>query len=675
MNDGYDDEYQVDELDEYEEGSSISSSNKKSKPHSSSKEKAGKAVDTTGKATSAVGKGTELAGKSMQAAGAGTELAGKGLKTAGNATSAAGDALLNAGKALSGTGVGAIAGVPMMAAGGAAKGAGGAAKTAGKGAEAAGKGMKNAGKKVDNAGKNINQKGKKISSNGKKIKGQGRKQTDSNPLSGRNHFRNFAGNINSSDPKLNSSKPILEGKKGFFGRGNNSPFPSLGSLLGRKRRTAQTEVKKTVSANPLQLFALLPTYVKIMIISSLIPPFLGLLVAIIIACMFTDSALGDREMKTKYIQGNYTDEEICDYLDSKGYINVESVDECKDTPQFKFFKKIKDKKETMEKDYSQNRFSVNVELLYETLSYYYADEEAITMATEDEIEELMEAMHEEIEETCVVKTYNTNTKVCTTTRYVYDLHEYSLNKYISYLKYGDTSTHPNYQGEKVKRKCGEGKNVDYVFGFGLVNTSSSPISESSNCPGNPVKEEDYTSTNVTEKKTSLEELDALGGVPYFSHVNKSGKTYESISDVVLSGNGGASSITVPGSGKGKEIAEYALQFVGKPYVYGGASLTGADCSGLVMATYAQFGVTLPHSANSISYMGTEVPCNESSLQPGDVIGYGNELDENGKITYAHVALYIGDGNVVTAMNEKLGIKVKKFTYSSRRYMTCRRFIN
>lgn len=106
-----------------------------------------------------------------------------------------------------------------------------------------------------------------------------------------------------------------------------------------------------------------------------------------------------------------------------------------------------------------------------------------------------------------------------------------------------------------------------------------------------------------------------------------------------------------GSENGVAVAEYALQFVGNPYVYGGSSLTkGADCSGFVMSVYANFGVSLPHSSASDRTQGYAVDGLENA-QPGDLICYSG-----------HVALYIGNGQIVHASNEKDGIKVSQANY-------------
>lgn len=109
--------------------------------------------------------------------------------------------------------------------------------------------------------------------------------------------------------------------------------------------------------------------------------------------------------------------------------------------------------------------------------------------------------------------------------------------------------------------------------------------------------------------------------------------------------------TSSGSEMGQAVAEYALQFVGNPYVYGGTSLTnGADCSGFILSVYANFGVSLPHSSAADRKQGAAVD-GLSNAQPGDLICYSG-----------HVALYIGGGQIVHASNSKTGIIVSDASY-------------
>ncbi len=122
-----------------------------------------------------------------------------------------------------------------------------------------------------------------------------------------------------------------------------------------------------------------------------------------------------------------------------------------------------------------------------------------------------------------------------------------------------------------------------------------------------------------------------------------------------SSSSSSSSSTVTASGSGSEIASYALQFVGNPYVYGGTSLTnGCDCSGFVMSVYAHFGVSLPHSSASQAGCGTRVSLSEA--KPGDLVFYAS----GGRVN--HVGMYIGGGQIVNAACAREGINVKSVNY-------------
>lgn len=114
-----------------------------------------------------------------------------------------------------------------------------------------------------------------------------------------------------------------------------------------------------------------------------------------------------------------------------------------------------------------------------------------------------------------------------------------------------------------------------------------------------------------------------------------------------------------------DLVQYAKQFVGNPYVWGGTSLTkGADCSGFTLSIYKKYGVSLPHHAASQAQMGTKVDYN--SAQPGDLVFYA----KNGRIN--HVAIYIGNGQVIHASSPKTGIKISSWNYRTpagiRRYL-------
>lgn len=105
-----------------------------------------------------------------------------------------------------------------------------------------------------------------------------------------------------------------------------------------------------------------------------------------------------------------------------------------------------------------------------------------------------------------------------------------------------------------------------------------------------------------------------------------------------------------------EICEYARQFVGNPYRWGGTSLTkGSDCSGFTMSVYANYGVSLPHSSRAQANCGTKISLSE--LQPGDLVFYGGS-------SIHHVAMYIGNGQIVHAQSSDTGIVVSSMYYNT-----------
>ena len=105
------------------------------------------------------------------------------------------------------------------------------------------------------------------------------------------------------------------------------------------------------------------------------------------------------------------------------------------------------------------------------------------------------------------------------------------------------------------------------------------------------------------------------------------------------------------------VVSYALQFVGNRYVWGGTSLeNGIDCSGFTMRILGKYGVSLPHSSKAQPSCGTKISA--SDAKPGDLFFYGSGS------SISHVAIYIGNGQIVHASNKRDGIKVSNAFYRS-----------
>ena len=105
----------------------------------------------------------------------------------------------------------------------------------------------------------------------------------------------------------------------------------------------------------------------------------------------------------------------------------------------------------------------------------------------------------------------------------------------------------------------------------------------------------------------------------------------------------------------QQIVDFAVQFEGNPYIYGGTSLTnGADCSGFVMSVLAEFGYSLPRVAADQYYQSVKKDI--ADLEPGDLVFYGGGI--------SHVALYIGDGQIIHASTSATGIKISAYDYET-----------
>lgn len=126
--------------------------------------------------------------------------------------------------------------------------------------------------------------------------------------------------------------------------------------------------------------------------------------------------------------------------------------------------------------------------------------------------------------------------------------------------------------------------------------------------------------------------------------------------------------------KGQEIADYALQFVGYPYMYGGSTPKGFDCSGFTLYIFGQFGYSLPHSASNQWFNCGEY-VERADLQPGDLVLFSDPSRTNGKAC-SHVGIYIGNGQFVHASSGSSGkyVRISSLTegYYSKYYKGAKR---
>lgn len=195
----------------------------------------------------------------------------------------------------------------------------------------------------------------------------------------------------------------------------------------------------------------------------------------------------------------------------------------------------------------------------------------------------------------------------------------------------------------VTEEIGDWVKVDIEEGFGYVSIDYVELSTEFVKAESKAEEEARLAREEAERKAAQEA--ARKAAAKKSSSSSSGSSNHNVqAPVITSGSG---------SEMGSAVANFACQFVGNPYVYGGTSLTnGADCSGFVMSVYNNFGVSLPHSSAADRSVGSSVE-GLANAQPGDIVCYSG-----------HVGIYVGDGKIVHASTSKTGIIISNANYRS-----------
>lgn len=151
----------------------------------------------------------------------------------------------------------------------------------------------------------------------------------------------------------------------------------------------------------------------------------------------------------------------------------------------------------------------------------------------------------------------------------------------------------------------------------------------------------------TEKDAEQERQEAAARAQQEAAAQQAAAASRSATRSSLESSSSASlTVNPPDSKTAAALVSYAEQFVGQvPYVWGGSTTSGWDCSGFVMYVFAQFGISLPHSSGAQAGYGTAVP-SLASAQPGDIIANS-----------AHAGIYVGNGMVVNALNPSQGTQI------------------
>ena len=182
-------------------------------------------------------------------------------------------------------------------------------------------------------------------------------------------------------------------------------------------------------------------------------------------------------------------------------------------------------------------------------------------------------------------------------------------------------------------------------------TASETTTETSSETTSETATETTTETTTETATETATETESPAGMESSTAVETAATQESSKESSTQAAETPSSAASVSTHGSGNAVVDYAVQFVGNPYVYGGTSLTnGADCSGFVMSVYENFGVSLPHSSTADRNVGVDVGGLENA-QPGDLVCYSG-----------HVGIYIGDGQIVHASTASTGIKISDADY-------------
>ncbi len=185
-----------------------------------------------------------------------------------------------------------------------------------------------------------------------------------------------------------------------------------------------------------------------------------------------------------------------------------------------------------------------------------------------------------------------------------------------------------------------------------------------------------TSSSIIDKLYSGETVEILGFDNGWYQVSYDNITGYIRSDLVTlldkpasnHGTAAKSSSGSSSSAAGQKIADYALRYVGYPYVYGGSSPSGFDCSGFVQYVYKQNGISINRTATAQLADGYNVSYND--MKPGDIVyfGYGS--------TASHVGIYIGNGQFVHAQNSSTGVVITSLSqsYYANRFLCAHRIV-